>query len=557
MKEQSDEGWFQSINSNLNLIVERDSNHLKLLSGPNYAPSFQKGLRRIRILSASFGVNKAFQQYRMFALDRPLIPKYTRAKLISETTTDSGNPSTSSSRTSSCFSTPGGTAPPSTVSTRFSSASSGRPYSTTERRVSITSTSSRSNRSKSVGHPGLKKAKSQDSSRQSSADSGFSGDAGGDSKYILPPRITYYNESECYLMSLPRCEQFVTHLARNLKPMLEELRFSSDKDAKDRIHQFAPKLHRLAQEQVIAFPRSASMMNNSPRFQEFLRLAVENVVMRFVHDRVFPVICHLSKREDRDLNMAASALFHSDFSTDQLGLPEDFCVPLPAAVVEMASLDMRTTPLDKLTCLYDTVQQINVHIREAVIDARADTEIVTEDLPSPNDHDMVLLLTTVIIRARPMHLMSTLDYADLYAWAVPIDIIEVVKLVSSAAELVHNIQPKTLQPSNGKLKREVSMEEIIQLTDELSNSFDRRGKRLEPLKSALDLHRERFTQRLEQSTEDRLKKQEAAWARLDRCPTPNTNNQPNGRFRRGLLASIHTKLICSTDPPVEVVDHRN
>lgn len=43
----------------------------------------------------------------------------------------------------------------------------------------------------------------------------------------------------------------------------------------------------------------------------------------------------------------------------------------------MASLDMRTTPLDKLTCLYDTVQQINVHIREAVIDARADTEIVT------------------------------------------------------------------------------------------------------------------------------------------------------------------------------------
>ena len=76
-------------------------------------------------------------------------------------------------------------------------------------------------------------------------------------------------------MTLPRCDQFVTHLARNLRPMLEDLRFSSDKEARDQIHKFAPRLHRLAQEQVIAFPRSASLVNNSPRFQEFLRLAVE------------------------------------------------------------------------------------------------------------------------------------------------------------------------------------------------------------------------------------------------------------------------------------------
>ncbi len=82
--------------------------------------------------------------------------------------------------------------------------------------------------------------------------------------------------SECYLMSLPRCEQFVTHLARNLRPMIEELRFTSrDSKAKAQLAAFAPRLRRLAQEQFIAFPRSASLVNNSPRFQEFLRLAVE------------------------------------------------------------------------------------------------------------------------------------------------------------------------------------------------------------------------------------------------------------------------------------------
>ena len=44
--------------------------------------------------------------------------------------------------------------------------------------------------------------------------------------------------------------------------------------------------------------------------------------------------------------------------------------------------------------------------------------------------------------------------------------------------------------------------------------------RLEPLKSALDLHREKFAQRLERSTADRTRRQEEAWARLDRCPSP-------------------------------------
>jgi hypothetical protein len=96
-----------------------------------------------------------------------------------------------------------------------------------------------------------------------------------DVPYILPPRITAYAESECYLLNLPRCDQFASHLARNLRPLITELRFDSVRNAKDVIARFANKLHRLAQESVIAFPRSACTVNNSPRFQEFLRIAVE------------------------------------------------------------------------------------------------------------------------------------------------------------------------------------------------------------------------------------------------------------------------------------------
>ena len=86
------------------------------------------------------------------------------------------------------------------------------------------------------------------------------------------------------------------------------------------------------------------------------------------------------------------------------------------------------------------MQQIYTHIREAVTETRAndddddvDAVEVPDDLllqrkphrhqqpPQPGESDMVLLLATVVVQARPMHLMATLNYADLFAWSVPVD----------------------------------------------------------------------------------------------------------------------------------------
>ena len=73
-------------------------------------------------------------------------------------------------------------------------------------------------------------------------------------------------------------------------------------------------------------------------------------------------MCYMSEREDRDFLVSANYL-HSQkvFGADRLGLKEDFCIPLPAAVVELSSLDMHTTPLDKMTCIYDAVQQVKFY----------------------------------------------------------------------------------------------------------------------------------------------------------------------------------------------------
>lgn len=47
---------------------------------------------------------------------------------------------------------------------------------------------------------------------------------------------------------------------------------------------------------------------------------------------------------------------------------------------------------------------------------------------------------------------------------------EKVTLMSSATDIVKNIQPRKLLPPSGKLKREASMEEIIQVTIILSST---------------------------------------------------------------------------------------
>ena len=92
-----------------------------------------------------------------------------------------------------------------------------------------------------------------------------------------------------------------------------------------------------------------------------------------------------------------------------------------------------------MTCIYDTVEQVRVHVRQAVLESRGDeiftnpkNESITdsnektrdEDTTKPyypDDREMILLLASVIIQSRPAHLLATLCYADTYAWTIPTD----------------------------------------------------------------------------------------------------------------------------------------
>ena len=129
--------------------------------------------------------------------------------------------------------------------------------------------------------------------RQVSADSGIDPDM-EDSLFDLPPRMTSFCESESFLVAQPCCTNFSLHLQRLLGPLAEELsiQLAKEKGKSEKmpesgkeefeqreVLQLSGRVRRLCQESVIAFPKSPGGISRSPRYQESIRIAVENAVL--------------------------------------------------------------------------------------------------------------------------------------------------------------------------------------------------------------------------------------------------------------------------------------
>ena len=199
------------------------------------------------------------------------------------------NPKTASSRPSSC---PSQNPRASTAVTRLTVPSAAA----TPRSLAPTPTSAR----KTPSPP----------PRQVSADSGIDPDM-EESLFELPPRMTSFSESESFLVAQPGCTNFSLHLQRLLGPLAEELRsrlakergvsekiLENGKEELERrekeVAQLGGRVRRLCQESVIAFPKSPGGISRSPRYQESIRIAVENAVLWML--QVASILCNFSSR---------------------------------------------------------------------------------------------------------------------------------------------------------------------------------------------------------------------------------------------------------------------
>ena len=375
--------------------------------------------------------------------------------------------------------------------------------------------------------------------RQVSADSGIEVDCDEEAEddvvsdqFSLPARMTSYCESESWVMDQPHWRHFVAHLERTTEPLVRQIQAVTSEDD---LLGLVGRVKLLCQDSLICFPKVAGSLGRSPRYQERLRVAVENVVLQLVHPVLWPLVRRLHRRKDRALHRQLSLLWRRRFSLSELGLSEEWQIPLPAALVELAALDMRTTPLDRLSLLQDSLDQVSAHLREAELEREGEGE---GSLRYP------ALLAGLLVSARPLHLASSLFYIQHFTYSAPPALSPALHTLQTSVRLLEGLASKPARRASSRsagMKRELSLEELISLTDEMEQRYDRHGEvRDADIKlTSLDILREKLARRLELSSQEMTRHQEEAWAQLESRPSTTSST------RRNFLRSLQSRLICS------------
>ena len=166
-------------------------------------------------------------------------------------------------------------------------------------------------------------------------------------------------------------------------------------------------------------------------------------------------------------------------------------------------------------------------------------------LRSPDQQDEAGLLATVLVSARPLHLASSLAYINTFVFSSQQEMASSLKTLEMSVSLLEGVEARSSRVSSSRssrLKRELSLEDLISLTDEMEQRYDRHGvaRSRETKLTTRDIFREKLARRLELSSEEMTRHQEEAWARVD-CVTlaPVSHGKT-------FLQNIQNRLICST-----------
>ncbi|XP_041456821.1 ankyrin repeat domain-containing protein 27-like [Lytechinus variegatus] len=221
----------------------------------------------------------------------------------------------------------------------------------------------------------------------------------------------------------------------------------------------ATKLRRMCEEhkQMFAEANRYIKLQSDGRLEEVLNVAVESYVMGSVHAKVFKAIS--SEKTPEDVHISDKLHQLQGITGEQLGVAEEFCCPLPAAVVELARLDGINTPHEKLTCLHSTLEniteEVNIHLRENLAPGQS-PQCLTSD-------DLLPLLVLVISQAKCRHLASNLYYLENFHWASSKhdNLGYALVTFTAAMEYIKNTDFSNMKTNNNKIKKEMSIEELM------------------------------------------------------------------------------------------------
>ncbi|KAK8759444.1 hypothetical protein V5799_002924 [Amblyomma americanum] len=300
---------------------------------------------------------------------------------------------------------------------------------------------------------------------------GASSDLDVDTNGSLSPadleKCLSYKESLVYLRGLPQHASLLKELDKKLESFCGTYMILPAY-----LHDTAQKLKDIVLWAVDAFQRSQEppVSSYGAAFQR-ISLATESYVMGVVHQKVFAAVKQFCRQEDAVLVEKLRQLHLAGFSPDQFGVRESFCCPLPRSVVELASLDSKITPLEKLWCLKTTLKMLSEEIYDSTAYSCARLKNPHEQLHLTSD-DLIPILACLIVKCKLPYLESNLYYIQNFSWNLPEKDMLGYTLVSfqAAKEFLRLQDTSHLKPSDTGLKREITPTELMQVTARLQIS---------------------------------------------------------------------------------------
>jgi hypothetical protein len=146
------------------------------------------------------------------------------------------------------------------------------------------------------------------------------------------------------------------------------------------------------------------------RIQENLWIAVESYIMNQVHDKVYSKICSKHQKENK-LFIDRCRKLRMTLIPSLLGISKDYDCNYPLTIKELEKIGNGQSPVDKLYCLSDALDNIQTDVCTHYKSLLR----IGEPTPLPSD-DLICLLATIIVKANILMFLSDVYYVENFHW---------------------------------------------------------------------------------------------------------------------------------------------
>ncbi|OQR79773.1 hypothetical protein BIW11_05500 [Tropilaelaps mercedesae] len=203
-----------------------------------------------------------------------------------------------------------------------------------------------------------------------------------------------------------------------------------------------------------------------------LSSCIDNYVSGLAHHKVFGSVKSFCRIADADLERRLEFLRSSHVTVQALGVREEtFHCELPQAIVELASLDSKYTPIDKLWCLRSTLRLVRLEVEEHARQSGAQLYYANE-VPALTCDVLIPLVVLVMARSRPTHFASNIYYIDHFCGVKNDFSSFTITTFKAAIEFVRNFNGHGLEQglSPRMLKKELSLVDLMEVTATINGS---------------------------------------------------------------------------------------